>query len=88
MSLQAPIRPPGQDQHEAIIMEVNFCYNNPDYGISFQHQINLCLDPLLNNVVSVFGSDHNDYIVGSHKGNYFLVKEEITWKVEMVKMST
>ncbi|XP_065916665.1 uncharacterized protein [Dysidea avara] len=70
MSLRAPIRPPGQTQSAAIITEVNLCGRNLDYKIYLDRQIDLSLDPLLSNVVTVFGSNDNDYISGNHKGNY------------------
>ena len=68
MSLITPVAP--GEHHTAIINKVNFCGNNPRYTIWLQCQTDLSLDPLLVNVVSIFGSDHNDYIVGNDKHNY------------------
>ena len=68
MSLITPLTP--GEHNTAIIVEVNFSKNNPRYTILLQCQTDLSLDPLLVNVVSVFGSDHNDYIVGNNRDNY------------------
>jgi len=49
---------------------VNVCNSDFQYANTVHHQIGLNLDPLLTDVVTVLGSEHNDYIIGNEKGNY------------------